>query len=77
MESVVFNPTVKEGKVDKFEIQKWHNFYFISYLLEANILCVFMEALTADVQTVLSDDSMSVRAGTARKKYKIIFIKKF
>lgn len=49
-------------------------FYYFSYLLETNILGVFMEALTADVQTVLSDDSMSVGAGTARKKMKFFLL---
>lgn len=26
MDTDVFNPTVREEKVDIFEIQKWHNF---------------------------------------------------
>ena len=36
-------------------------------LLETNILGVLPEALTAHVQVVLADHSMSVRAGTAVK----------
>ena len=37
-------------------------------LLETNILGVLPEALTAHVQVVLADHSMSVRAGTAVKR---------
>lgn len=29
MDTDVFNPTVREEKVDIFEIQKWHNFFII------------------------------------------------
>ena len=49
MDTDVFNPTVREEKVENLEIQKWQNFYYFSHLLEANILGVFVEALTADV----------------------------
>ena len=34
-------------------------------LLESNILGILPEALTAHIQVVLADQSMSVRAGTA------------
>lgn len=43
----------------------------ISHLLKANILSVFMETLTADIESVFSDDSMAIRAGTAIKKNKL------
>jgi hypothetical protein len=43
-------------------------------LLETNILGVLPEALTAHVQVVLADQSMSVRAGTAVKR-KHIWVK--
>lgn len=39
-----------------------------TYLLEANIIGILSEALTADVQTIFADQTMSVRAGTAIQK---------
>ena len=41
-----------------------HNVELIQ-LLESNILGILPEALTAHIQVVLADQSMSVRAGTA------------
>jgi len=37
----------------------------LNYLLEANVIGVFPEALTANVQTVFTDQTVTVRAGTA------------
>ena len=36
-----------------------------TYLLETNVVSVFSEALSADVQTVLADETVSVGAGAA------------
>ena len=41
-------------------------------LLEANIIGVFSEALAANVQTIFADQTMTVRAGTAKRKIKDI-----
>ena len=42
-------------------------------LLESNILGILPEALTAHVQVVLADQSMSVRAGTALARALAVF----
>ena len=42
-------------------------------LLETNILGILPEALTAHVQVVLADQSMSVRAGTALARALAVF----
>lgn len=37
----------------------------ISYLLEANIIGVFSEALSAEVKSIFADDTMLVGTGSA------------
>lgn len=37
----------------------------VLYLLESNVIRVFPEALSADVQTVLADETVAVGAGAA------------
>lgn len=47
-----------------------------TYLLETNVIGVFSEALTADVQCVFTDQTVSVGAGAAKNyKKKSQFIK--
>jgi len=43
------------------------------YLLEANVIGILSEALTAHVQSILSDQSMPVWANSAKKKTKAVF----
>ena len=47
-----------------------HCFLQITNLLESDVFCILSETLTAHVDTILSDQTMSVRANSAMYKYK-------
>uniref|UniRef100_A0A0E9PVQ3 Uncharacterized protein n=1 Tax=Anguilla anguilla TaxID=7936 RepID=A0A0E9PVQ3_ANGAN len=40
----------------------------LPYLYKADVVCVLSEALTTHIQTVLSDQTVSVRANAAAKR---------
>lgn len=44
---------------------------FVSYLGEANVVGLLTEALTADVEAVLADETSRVGADTAKQRRKI------
>ncbi len=45
----------------------------LNHLAETNIGGLFSEALTADVETVFSDETSFVSADTAVKRYELVF----
>ena len=62
------------SRIVYFCLIRWHTYCLqLIQLLETNILGILPEALTAHVQVVLADQSMSVRAGTALARALAVF----